>query len=251
MSCMVRWRDPETRRQHGVTFRAQDEASELMRALNASGQSLAGALRSIRRQKPVAPTVGEVVQEHIDLLVRPSPGSIRTYQRMLELHIQGTIGAIAVDAFGYRDIMRWVQSLLRQGVAPKTIHNVHGLLSAAMTTAEVLGYISRNPCRGVRLPTIEHVEDSTVLPRSDQDRGRQAHHRAEPRPGRTPHPDSGRPERHRPPVHHTRRQPHRRKAILGTLLATRRPRRPIARTNQVPTHPRPAAHTRLLAYPGR
>lgn len=161
MSCMVRWRDPETRHQHGLTFRSQDEASELMRALNASKQSLAGAFRIIRRQKSVASTVGEVVQEHIDLLVRPSPGSIRTYQRMLELHIRGTIGAIAVDALGYRDIMRWVQSLLRKGVAPKTIHNVHGLLSAAMTTAEMLGYISRNPCRGVRLPTIEHVEDST------------------------------------------------------------------------------------------
>jgi hypothetical protein len=131
-----------------------------MRALNASEQSLAGAFRVIRRQKSVAPTVGEVVQEHIDLLVRPSPGSIRTYQRMLEVHIQSPIGRIAVDAFGYRESMRWVASLLRKGVASKTIPNVHGLLSAAMATAEMLGYISRNPCRGVRLPAIEHVKDS-------------------------------------------------------------------------------------------
>jgi hypothetical protein len=145
---MVRWRDPDTRRQHGLTFRSENEAVGLMRDLNASGQSLVGAYRAAGRRKSVAPTVSEVIQEHIDLLVRPSSGSKRTYQRMLDLHIQGTIGAIPLDAFGYRDIMLWVKSLLRKGASPKTIHNVHGLLSAAMTTAEKLGYISRNPCRG-------------------------------------------------------------------------------------------------------
>jgi integrase len=80
---------------------------------------------------------------------------------MLDLHIPGAIGGIPLDAFAYRDIMLWVQSLISEGAAPKTIHNVHGLLSAAMTTAEMLGYIPRNRCRGVRLPTIEHVEDNT------------------------------------------------------------------------------------------
>lgn len=134
-----------------------------MRSLNTHGQSLVGALRSSRRRTSVGPTVGHVVQEHIDLLVRPSAGTVRTYQRMLDLHIQGTIGGIPVAMFGYRDIMLWVRSLSRKGMAPKTIHNVHGLLSAAMRTAEMLQYISRNPCRGIRLPPIERAEDNIMF----------------------------------------------------------------------------------------
>ncbi|WP_235505739.1 tyrosine-type recombinase/integrase [Arthrobacter sp. Leaf337] len=82
---------------------------------------------------------------------------------MLDLHIQGPIGGIPVAVFGYRDVMLWLRSLTRKGAAPKTVHNLHGLLSAAMKTAEMLGYISSNPCRGIQLPPIEHAEDSIMF----------------------------------------------------------------------------------------
>ncbi|MDR6989123.1 integrase [Paenarthrobacter nitroguajacolicus] len=55
--------------------------------------------------------------------------------------------------------MLWIKSLTAEGVAPKSIHNMHGLLSAAMKTAERLQYIPRNPCRGIQLPTLERAED--------------------------------------------------------------------------------------------
>lgn len=113
--------------------------------------------------KQGVPTLAEVVQEHIDLLVRPSPGTIGTYQRMLDLQIRNTIGHIPVDEFGYRDVMHWIKGLSVHGLAPKSIHNLHGLLSAAMKTAELLGYISRNPCRGVPLPTVESAEDDSLF----------------------------------------------------------------------------------------
>ncbi|MGK3957582.1 tyrosine-type recombinase/integrase [Arthrobacter sp. R4] len=97
------------------------------------------------------------------MLVRPSPGTIGTYQRILDLRIRNTIGQIPVDEFGYRDVMRWVKGLSVDGVAPKSIKNMHGLLSAAMKTAELLGYISRSPCRGVPLPTVERAEDDALF----------------------------------------------------------------------------------------
>jgi integrase len=53
--------------------------------------------------------------------------------------------------------------MMAKGLAPKTVHNVHGLISAAMNTAEMLGYISRNPCRGVQLPPIEKAEDEAMF----------------------------------------------------------------------------------------
>ncbi|NHW48703.1 site-specific integrase [Paenarthrobacter sp. MSM-2-10-13] len=159
-SFMVRWRDPETRRQQGLTFRSEEEALALMRSLNDHGQSLIRALRAKQRRTITGPWVSEVVQEHIDLLVRPSSGTIRTYQRMLDLHIQGTIGRIPVKELGYRDVMLWLRTLSNKGMAPKTIHNIHGLLSAALQTAEKLQYIPRNPCRGVRLPPLERSDDT-------------------------------------------------------------------------------------------
>lgn len=113
--------------------------------------------------KPGIPTVADVVQEHIDLLVRPSPGTIGTYQRILDLHIRNTIGHIPVDEFGYREVTCWIKGLMVHEVAPKSIHNMHGLLSAAMKTAELLEYVSRNPCRGVPLPTVERAEDDVMF----------------------------------------------------------------------------------------
>jgi integrase len=44
-------------------------------------------------------------------------------------------------------------------MSPKTIRNVHGLMSAAMETAARLHYRGDNPCRGMDLPSTEHHED--------------------------------------------------------------------------------------------
>ncbi|WP_258061968.1 site-specific integrase [Arthrobacter sp. ZGTC412] len=40
---------------------------------------------------------------------------------------------------------------------------MHGLLSAAMKTAELLEYVSCNPCRGVPLPTVERAENDAMF----------------------------------------------------------------------------------------
>jgi integrase len=146
-----------------VTVRSEQEASTLVQYLNDNGQMQEPAPPGNQLRKPGVPTVADMVQEHIDLLVRPSTGTIGTYQRILDLHIRSRIGHVPVDEFGYREIMQWVKGLTVDGVAPKSIHNMHGLLSAAMKTAELLQYISRNPCHGIPLPTVERAEDHTMF----------------------------------------------------------------------------------------
>ncbi|WP_285244079.1 site-specific integrase [Pseudarthrobacter sp. fls2-241-R2A-127] len=159
----VRWRDYRSGHQRRLTVRSEQEALDLLRYLNDNGQMPKSSEPAGPLGKQGGPTVAEVVQEHIDLLVRPSPGTIGTYQRILDLRIRNTIGQIPVDEFGYRDVTRWVKGLAVDGVAPKSIKNMHGLLSAAMKTAQLLGYISRNPCRGVPLPTVERAEDDALF----------------------------------------------------------------------------------------
>ncbi|WP_240684947.1 tyrosine-type recombinase/integrase [Arthrobacter nitrophenolicus] len=131
--------------------------------MDANRQSFEIAQHSILSTEKRVPTVAEVVQEYIDLLIRPSSGTTKTYQTMLDLHIRNIIGHVPVDKLDYRLIAHWVKSMMAKGKAPKTIHNVHGLISAAMNTAEMLGYIPRNPCRGVQLPGIEKGEDEAMF----------------------------------------------------------------------------------------
>lgn len=159
----VRWRNYQTGRQHRLTVCSEQEARSLARCLNDNGQTPESPPPAARLGKPSVPTIADVVQEHIDLLVRPSTGTIGTYRRILDLHIRNTIGNIPVNEFGYREVMHWIKGLSAEGVAPKSIHNMHGLLSAAMKTAELLNYVPRNPCRGVPLPTVEKAGDEAMF----------------------------------------------------------------------------------------
>jgi integrase len=162
-SYMVRWRDPKTRAAQGLTVATEAEAETLKRLLDANGQSFEIAQHAILSNQARVPTVAEVVQEHIDLLIRPSSGTVRTYQVMLDRHVRDIIGHIPVDKLDYRHLNHWVKSMMAKGKAPKTIHNVHGLISAAMNTAEMLQYIPKNPCRGVQLPSIDKAEDEAMF----------------------------------------------------------------------------------------
>jgi integrase len=162
-SFMVRWREPKTGKAHGLTFVSHSEAETLKRLLDANGQNFEVAQHAILDNSKRVPTVAEVIQEHIDLLVRPSSGTVKTYQTMLDLHVKKVIGGLPVDKLDYRAIAFWVKSMMAKGRSPKTIKNVHGLISASMNTAEMLGYITRNPCRGVQLPSVEKAEDEMMF----------------------------------------------------------------------------------------
>ncbi|MFK0002659.1 tyrosine-type recombinase/integrase [Paenarthrobacter sp. NPDC090522] len=162
-SFMVRWRDPKTGKAQGLTFVSHSEAETLKRLLDANGQNFEVAQHAILENAKRVPTVAEVIQEHIDLLVRPSSGTVKTYQTMLDLHVKKVIGGLPVDKLDYRAIAFWVKSMMAKGRSPKTIKNVHGLISASMNTAEMLGYITRNPCRGVQLPSVEKAEDEMMF----------------------------------------------------------------------------------------
>ncbi|MCO4237993.1 site-specific integrase [Pseudarthrobacter sp. MDT3-28] len=162
-SFMVCWRDPKTGASQGITVVTEIEAQTLKRLLDANGQSFEIAQSALLTNQARVPTVAEVVQEHIDLLVRPSSGTTKTYQVMLDLHIRSVIGHIPADKLDYRHLSHWVKSMSAKGKSPKTIHNVHGLLSAAMNTAEMLRYIPRNPCRGVQLPSVDKAEDEAMF----------------------------------------------------------------------------------------
>lgn len=93
-----------------------------------------------------------MIQEHIDLLVRPSVGTVRTYQTMLKLHICDVIGHIPVDKLDYRHLTYWIKAMQIKGRSAKTIKNNHGLIFSAMETAVRLGYRKDNRAEGCSSP---------------------------------------------------------------------------------------------------
>ncbi|QCB98052.1 hypothetical protein E5206_14960 [Arthrobacter sp. PAMC25564] len=114
-SYTVRWRNPETRKQEGITQATSAEAQTLKRLLDANNQSFEIAQHAMIANQTKAPTVAAVIQEHIDLLVRPSVGTVHSYQTLLKLHIAGVIEHPPVDKLDYRHLTFWIKAMQTKG----------------------------------------------------------------------------------------------------------------------------------------
>ncbi len=159
----VMWRDPETKTQQGVTFTSESEAATVKRLMDANCQSFEMAQEVMLRAKRKVQTVAAMIQEHIDLLVRPSSGTMCTYQTMLDLHIKPVLGGIPIDELNFRDITECIRAMQKKGKSAKTIKNNHSLVFSSMEMAVRLKYRSDNPYRGVQLPSGDRVEDDACF----------------------------------------------------------------------------------------
>ena len=73
-----------------------------------------------------------------------------------------------MGSIGCREAAGFIRGRSAKGLSPKTGTNIHGLLSASMTTAVKLGYRPDNPCVGVSLPKSQLTHDEmTVLTREE------------------------------------------------------------------------------------
>jgi integrase len=72
-----------------------------------------------------------------------------------------------VESFSADDDRDWINARRRAGASPKTIANYHGLLAAIFKDAVRKGLAVKNPCEGVRLPSLnsstEDEGDKTFL----------------------------------------------------------------------------------------
>lgn len=154
----ISWRDSGGT-QRGESFDIEAEALLFKRSLEVNNHAVELAEDVVLAHRAGARTVDRVIAEHIDLLVKPTSQTIRNYRYMLSEHINPYLGGVAVGALDMRHMNSWMKSMQAKKLSPKTIRNVHGLISASMETAIRLGYRTDNPCRGVELPTTEHAED--------------------------------------------------------------------------------------------
>lgn len=164
----VLWRDPVTGRQTSLTYDDHRDAVVARQLIEAAGGHAMEAARIADGVRHRGPTVDDVIAEHIELLTSVGADTRHHYRQQLASHISPVLGAYSVKAIGYRHVVGWVRSMMDRGYAPKTIANVHGLFSAAMSTAVRLGYRDDNPCVGIELPKSQATHDEmTVLTREE------------------------------------------------------------------------------------
>lgn len=78
-------------------------------------------------------------------------GTVRGYRAQCKANISPYIGKIPIDELKVEDINRLYKTLADNGLAPKSIRNIHGIIHEALAIAYELGGIRKNPadCRHV------------------------------------------------------------------------------------------------------
>ncbi|WP_051427553.1 hypothetical protein [Arthrobacter sp. H20] len=172
---LLRWVDKKTGKRRTQRFDEVKDAEFMMTVLEAHDLDTSLALSSAQKHFMGAYTVTKMVEDHIDLLTNANGYTIRRYKGQLAKHLTPTIGRIDVLEVDYRDVVGWVKAMSAAGSSPKTIANVHGLLSAAFKTAVREKKRTDNPCAGVSLPRSSATEDPMSFLTRDEWRLLQSH----------------------------------------------------------------------------
>ena len=122
-------------------------------------------------------TVGQWLDTWFDnyakLKVRPS--SHQTYRGYIDHHIKPYIGSIPLSKLTSLELQQLYKTLLTdgrvdrtenkkqpKGFSPKTVRNIHQIISSALKLAIEQRLIARNPADACALPKVEHREMKTL-----------------------------------------------------------------------------------------
>ena len=116
--------------------------------------------------EPNKRTVEEFLEYWLPV-IKPAvaPKTFEAYEQKVRKNIIPLLGHIKLQALEMQHIEKAYAKLMtdgrddgKGGLAPKTIRNIHGILSHALSKALRWKYIASNPAAGVTLPKVEHKE---------------------------------------------------------------------------------------------
>ena len=175
-----------------VTFENRQDAERFARMLDVFNGDGDRASAAVAASNTAVQTVREVMLAYVDANHRASPAQLRKYRNQIRDHFDEQLGHTPVDRVDTDVVQAWVGRMRtkRAGAAntrtrrskvhpvraartpivdperhlsPKTIRNLHGLLSASLDWAAQRGLRTDNPCKGVSLPRVESVGDEMCL----------------------------------------------------------------------------------------
>lgn len=137
------------------------ETAELWKArLDTLGPE--ATLAMMREQPSDWRSVGEFLESHIVRLTGVTDGTKVDYRAYIRRYMDDLV-TIPVAMLKRETVSKWVNRLADSGLSAKTIANVHGFLSAAMNTAIEDELLTKNPCKGMRLPRTDHESTEMIF----------------------------------------------------------------------------------------
>ena len=99
------------------------------------------------------------VEQWLDIWTAEYLGSVKprtldNYKGVVKARIKPGLGAVKLEALTPHTIQSYYNGLSKEGLAPKTVKNIHGILHKSLQQAVANGYIRTNPA------------DSCILPRA-------------------------------------------------------------------------------------
>ena len=153
-----------------VLGRTQSEVKEKLKTAIKATQSLDSSKTG---QYTLGQWMDVWYENYAKIKVRPS--SHQTYKGYIENHIKPNIGDIPLEKLTTLDLQRLYKTLLAngrvdrleskgqpKGLSPKTVRNIHQILSSALKLAQEQRIILTNPAEGCALPKVEHREMKTL-----------------------------------------------------------------------------------------
>ena len=122
-------------------------------------------------------TVGTWMDEWFEnyAKVKVRPSSHQTYRGYIDNHIKPNIGKIPLEKLTSLELQKLYKKLLTsgridrieskhqaKGLSPKTVRNIHQIITSAMKLAKEQKIIATDPTEGCALPKLEHKEMKTL-----------------------------------------------------------------------------------------
>lgn len=140
--------DPGTGKQiqKSISGKTQREVAQKLKAITA-------AIDEGTYIAPCKMTVGQ----WLEIWINEYLGALKLrtanhYQGVVKSRIIPGLGAVKLDALNPHMIQSYYNALTKEGLAPKSIRNVHGILHKALQQAVSNGYIKANPANHCILP---------------------------------------------------------------------------------------------------
>lgn len=95
--------------------------------------------------------------------------TVKHYKAQCKTHITPSLGAVRLSELTTPQIQAFYNKMQRDGLAPKSVRNIHGILTKCLSTAVRVGYLRGNPAASVILPKVVRQEIHPLTDRQVQD----------------------------------------------------------------------------------
>lgn len=128
--------------------------------------AILGSLDNGSYQPETKKTVAAWLNEWLETFCanKLKPYTLSSYRGIINNHIVKHMGAMQLQAVRGTDVQKLYNTLIADGVAPKTVKNIAAVLHKALGMAVKQDMIAANPCDAAELPAMQQLE---IKPLSD------------------------------------------------------------------------------------